>query len=435
MKGLKIIILLSLAYACFISAETASTTSIIPRYYNVVFDNPDDSGNSIIILSPKYWFTNDNDSAFYPVTILRKGDHDTNWIKVNTFTDDFEFYIDSNLTNDTKYEYTSVFSITKDSIQVDYYFDLGSAVTSAKIDSTFEWPSKPVFRYKQPTREQNYDYIMYLMAYRQHLIDNLNKEPKVSLMDKSKFPLLIGTILAYLIFRLTNFLVKKRGVPKIRKVAGLNAVDEAIGRATEMGKPVLFTPGWGGDIQRPTTIAALNILSLVAEKTASYNCDLIFPTHDPVIMSAAEETVQNAYLNAGHPDLYNPDNIYYTTSSQFGYAAAVDGAITRLNPATVFLLGTFEGEALILAETANSVGAMQIAGTDSTIQLAFFLVACDYTLIGEELFAASGYLSKDEKIISSIKAQDYMKIIIVALIIAGSIASTFGSNLIKGWFK
>jgi len=150
-------------------------------------------------------------------------------------------------------------------------------------------------------------------------------------------------------------------------------------------------------------------------------------------MSAAEETVQSAYLNAGHPDLYNPDNIYYTTSSQFGYAAAVDGAITRLNPATVFLLGTFEGEALILAETANAVGAMQIAGTDSTIQLAFFLVACDYTLIGEELFAASGYLSGDEKIISSIIAQDYMKIIIVVLILAGAIAMTFGSDIIKTW--
>jgi len=109
--------------------------------------------------------------------------------------------------------------------------------------------------------------------------------------------------------------------------------------------------------------------------------------------------------------------------------------MTRIKPSAVFLLGTFEGEALILAETANTIGAMQIAGTDSTIQLAFFLVACDYTLIGEELFAASGYLSGDEKIISSIKAQDYMKIIIVAILLAGSIAATFGSDLIKGWFS
>ncbi len=253
------------------------------------------------------------------------------------------------------------------------------------------------------------------------------------LFDISRLPVFIATALAIIIFFVATYLVKARAETKIRKVAGLNAVDEAIGRATEMGRPVLFTPGWGGDIQRPTTIAALNILNLVAEKTAEYNCDLIFPTHDPVIMSAAEETIQNAYINAGHPDQFKPDNIYYTTSSQFGYAAAVDGAITRIKPATVMLLGTFEGEALILAETANSVGAMQIAGTDSTIQLAFFLVACDYTLIGEELFAASGYLSGDEKIVSSIKAQDYMKIIIIAILVAGGILATFNLDFLSEW--
>jgi hypothetical protein len=254
-----------------------------------------------------------------------------------------------------------------------------------------------------------------------------------SLFDTTRLPVFIGTIIAIIIFFVVTYLVRKKGRTKIRKVAGLSAVDDAIGRATEMGRPVLFTPGWGGDIQRPTTIAALNILDLVAAKTASYNCDLIFPTHDPVIMSAAEETIQNAYINAGHPELFNPDNVYYTTSSQFGYAAAVDGAITRIRPATVMLLGTFEGEALILAETANSVGAMQIAGTDSTIQLAFFLVACDYTLIGEELFAASGYLSGDERIVASIKAQDYMKILIIALLLAGGVLATLGLNFLSEW--
>ncbi|MBD3381376.1 MAG: hypothetical protein GF404_04180 [candidate division Zixibacteria bacterium] len=251
-------------------------------------------------------------------------------------------------------------------------------------------------------------------------------------LHPERIPILIGTLIALIIFFAYTYLARRGGL-KIRKVSGLDAVDEAIGRATEMGKPVLFTPGWGGDIQRPTTIAALNILNLVAQKTASYNCDLIFPTHDPVIMSAAEETVQNAYINAGHPDLYKPDNIYYTTSSQFGYAAAVDGAISRIKPATVMLLGTFEAEALILAETGNSVGAMQIAGSDSTIQLAFFLVACDYTLIGEELFAASGYLSQDQEVISSIKAQDIMKIIIAVILVAGTIAATLGFEQVAEW--
>jgi len=67
----------------------------------------------------------------------------------------------------------------------------------------------------------------------------------------------------------------------------------------------------------------------------------------------------------------------------------------REKPATNLFFGTFEAESLILAETGNSIGAIQIAGTDSSIQMSFFVVACDYVLIGEELFAASGYLSQD----------------------------------------
>jgi hypothetical protein len=204
---------------------------------------------------------------------------------------------------------------------------------------------------------------------------------------------------------------------KIREIAGLSAVEDAIGRATEMARPILYTPGWGGDIQRPTTIASLNILSHVAEKAATYDCRLIFPTHDPVIMTVAQEVIKESYNRSGHPERFRVDDINYVSSSQFGYAAAVEGLIIRQKPASVFLLGTFEAESLILAETGNIAGSIQIAGTDSTIQLAFFIVACDYTLIGEELFAASGYLSKDQSILASINAQDIMKVLIVFFLI------------------
>jgi hypothetical protein len=38
--------------------------------------------------------------------------------------------------------------------------------------------------------------------------------------------------------------------------------------------------------------------------------------------------------------------------------------------------------------------------------LPFFVAACDYTLIGEELFAASAYLSREPKLLGSLKGQD-----------------------------
>ncbi|MBN2226717.1 MAG: hypothetical protein JW763_05085 [candidate division Zixibacteria bacterium] len=246
-----------------------------------------------------------------------------------------------------------------------------------------------------------------------------------SWFDPATLPTLVLSIIAIAVVLYTIRMVRSGKSFTIREIPGLKAVEEAVGRATEMGSPILYTPGWGGDIQRPTTIASMNILSSVAEKTAQYDCRLIYPTHDPVIMAVAQEVVKEGYAKAGHLDRYRADDVFYISSSQFGYAAAVDGFISRTKPASVFLLGTFEAESLILAETANSIGAIQIAGTDSTIQLAFFIVACDYTLIGEELFAASGYLSRNRMILSSVRAQDILKILIGLFIVIAVIWATF----------
>ncbi len=235
---------------------------------------------------------------------------------------------------------------------------------------------------------------------------------------------LVASLISIAIVLFTTFYRRGGASFKVREIAGLRAVEDAIGRATEMARPVLYTPGWGGDIQRPTTIASMNILSHIAEKTADYDCRLVYPTHDPVIMAVAQEVVKESYARVGFPDRYRSEDVAYVSSSQFGYAAAVDGLITRLRPASIFLLGTFEAESLILAETGNSINAIQIAGTDSTIQLSFFIVACDYTLIGEEVFAASGYLSGDRSILASVKAQDIMKVLIALFIVVAVVWST-----------
>jgi hypothetical protein len=91
----------------------------------------------------------------------------------------------------------------------------------------------------------------------------------------------------------------------------------------------------------------------------------------------------------------------------------------------MFYIGSFYAESLILAEIGNAAGAIQIAGTAQPSQLPFFVTACDYTLLGEEMFAASAYLSKEPRLLGSLKGQDYVKAAILAAMIAGLILETF----------
>lgn len=220
----------------------------------------------------------------------------------------------------------------------------------------------------------------------------------------------------------------------VRKIAGIEAVDEAIGRATEMGRPILFIPGIL-DMDDVQTLAALTILGRIARVIADYDTKIFMPVSRSLVMTAGRETIKASYQSAGRPDAYSDDMVTYITDEQFGYVAAVDGIMVRERPATVFLLGAFFAESLILAETGNSVGAIQIAGTARPAQLPFFIAACDFTLIGEELFAASAYLSGEPKQMGSLKGQDVGKVIAMAAILIGVLTVTIGDAWNVEWIQ
>ena len=210
---------------------------------------------------------------------------------------------------------------------------------------------------------------------------------------------------------------------KVRPIAGLEAVDEAVGRATEMGRPCLYVPGIL-DINDMQTLAGVTVLSRVAGLTAEFDARLDVPTCRSLVMTACRETVEAAYLGAGRPDAFNEDSVYYLTDEQFGYVAGVTGKMLRERPAACFYMGAFFAESLILAETGNAVGAIQVAGTAMPSQLPFFVAACDYTLIGEELFAASAYLSGESHQLGSLKGQDVGKVLGGTLVVVGCLLST-----------
>lgn len=208
----------------------------------------------------------------------------------------------------------------------------------------------------------------------------------------------------------------------LRPIPGIDAIDEAIGRATEMGKPILYVPGLSS-IEDVATIASLTILSRVAKKVAEYQTPLRVPNRDPIVYTVAEEVVKQAYLEAGRPDSYEVNSVFFVTDSQFAYVAAVNGLMMREKPATNFYLGMFWAESLLLAETGSLSGAIQIAGTDAITQLPFFITTCDYTLIGEELYAASAYLGREPKQVGAVKGQDACKGIVMTLVTIGIILS------------
>lgn len=211
----------------------------------------------------------------------------------------------------------------------------------------------------------------------------------------------------------------------VRKIAGLSAIEEAVGRATEMGRAVLYVPG-SQEVTDIQTIYSMVILHSVAKTVARYGTPLIVTPGKAFVVPLAEETVRQGYLDAGHPEAYNPSNVRYLSDEQFAFTAGIDGIMLREKPAANLFLGAFYAESLILAETGFATGAIQIAGTANIHQLPFFVVACDYALIGEEFFAATAYLSREPRLIGSLKAGDWFKAVMIATFIIGTLLMTIG---------
>ncbi len=243
--------------------------------------------------------------------------------------------------------------------------------------------------------------------------------------DPARTNILIVVIIYTLLLMFLVQMAKQGKALFIRRIAGLDELDEAVGRATEMGKPVLYVPGLSG-MTDVATIAAINILGPVSKKVAEYDTRILVPNRDPIVMTVAQEVVKESFIEAGRPDAYRQDDVFFLTDSQFGFAAAVNGIMIREKPATNLFLGMFWAESLILAETGNMAGAIQIAGTDAVTQLPFFVAACDYTIMGEELYAASAYLSREPLLVGSLKVQDYAKVFILIVLSLSLLFSGIG---------
>jgi len=99
------------------------------------------------------------------------------------------------------------------------------------------------------------------------------------------------------------------------------------------------------------------------------------------------------------------------------------------------MMGFFQAESLLLAEGAVQAGAISIGGCTRLYQIPFFVAACDYTLIGEELYAASAILSGNPIKLGSLVGQDIIKAISAVLIVVGALLVTAGNKTLLDLFK
>ncbi len=212
----------------------------------------------------------------------------------------------------------------------------------------------------------------------------------------------------------------------IRRISGLNAIDEAIGRATELGRPVLFHPGIES-FRNIQTLAALGILEYVAKVCAQYGTRIIITTAQPVMVPICESVLKGAFQQVGKPEMMNICEVRFISPAGDLTALGTTEIMVDEKVASGFLFGSYDYTSLLYSEGGQIAGCMQIAGTADYYQIPFFIASCDYVVMVEELFACSSYLSREPTMLGSVVGQDYGKLVLLALVVIGIVCvSIFG---------
>jgi len=243
-----------------------------------------------------------------------------------------------------------------------------------------------------------------------------------------------GLVLFVIALILTIYYLYTKKVVYIRRVPAIDAIEESIGRATELGKPVICSCGMAASGIDASTVAGLGMLTYVAKLCARNNIRLMAPMggseESYTTMELARDLVETQYQLEGKSESFSLEDMPFLSGRQFAWASAYCGMMLREKPASNIMVGVQYASAVYISEVGHEVGAMVISGTNYLANIACLAASSDYVMIGEEMLAAGAYLSKDPGQLATIRTQDIVKTIIIVLLIVAVAALSFSNRLL-----
>lgn len=226
----------------------------------------------------------------------------------------------------------------------------------------------------------------------------------------------------------------------LRVLPSFLAIEEGIGRATEMNRPVMWSTGDKGTLSNelaPHVLMSFTFLRYITELCCSYGARQIVAVGGqrgggadllPYVQGIVDE-VYKAHGKEGEAE----DVVRFVAAEQSAYQMGLQGIIMRENVGANFLLAPF-GDAMIPpAEAGCRVGALQIGGGGryGGSMDHHYVAFLDYWMICDEVFEVSAMLSGDPIQTSGIAVGDYTKWTIIIVTGLGFLLVQLGITFIK----
>jgi hypothetical protein len=216
---------------------------------------------------------------------------------------------------------------------------------------------------------------------------------------------------------------KPRG---LRRIEAYESLPAAVGAAVETGHRIHISLGSGviGEVNTAATISGLGVLDQVAYVAANSDRPPIVTAADGAAMLLAQDTLRGVYNRKNASKQYDPLSAQVAGLTPLGFGAALPGVLADEMVAGTVLIGSVGQEAVLLAEAGRRANVTTVAGSDLPAAQAVLFATADQPLIGEDLFAGNAYINRRPAHLASLRAQDWMRVIIGGLIVLGVLLKT-----------
>jgi hypothetical protein len=213
-----------------------------------------------------------------------------------------------------------------------------------------------------------------------------------------------------------------------REITAFTKLRQAVGTAVEAGTRLHISIGRGSlaGLESASALAGLTMLERVARAASVSDCPPVATSGDGALTILTQDTLRSSYRALGVEEQYDPVSGRVAGLTPFSFTAGVLPVVYDEQISANLLNGHFESEIGLINEAADRKGSLVVAGSESITGQAVIYATASDPLIGEEAFAGGAYLGAGPMHDASLHAQDMMRWVVVALILAGSAVKLLG---------
>lgn len=177
-----------------------------------------------------------------------------------------------------------------------------------------------------------------------------------------------------------------------RKIAGFDQIPRWTLQGAESNRPLHLAFGGAsvGGENTPVALAEAELFHHVIEKANASDIAPIVSMSTPASLPLAQDTLRRAWHegSAWTRARWLPPDL--------AYAGAVTASMAEDEPTAHIMAGGFGAELALMLDNADRRGQPSLAVSDRLDGQAVAYAMADHALIGEELFAAAGYVDDDD---------------------------------------